>query len=54
LPRLEAARQQLLQARLIAYEKPLYQVLGLEALDSARSGQTSVAEILRKALGGQP
>jgi hypothetical protein len=54
LAQLEAVRQQLLQARLIAYEKPLYQVLGLEALDSARSGQTSVAEILRKALGGQP
>jgi len=51
---LGAARQQLVQAGLVAYEKPLYQVLSLEALASARSGQTSVAEILRKALGGQP
>lgn len=54
LVQLEAARQQLLQARLIAYEKPLYQILALDALESTRSGQTSVAEILRKALGGQP
>jgi hypothetical protein len=54
LAQLEAARQQLLQAKLIAYEKPLYQVLGLDALESVRSGPTSVAEILRKALGGQP
>lgn len=54
LAQLEAARQQLLQARLIAYEKPLYQVLSLDALESSRSGPASVAEILRKALGGQP
>jgi hypothetical protein len=51
---LSASRQQLLQVGLIAYEKPLYQVLNLEPVQSTRSGQVSVAEILRKALGGQP
>ncbi len=51
---LSASRQQLLQAGLIAYEKPLYQVLNLEPVPSTRSGQVSVAEVLRKALGGQP
>ncbi len=59
---LSAARQQLVQADLIAYQKPLYQVLALPedpkssvALPSERSGQTqSVAEVLRRALqGGQ-
>ncbi len=55
---LSAARQQLVQADLIAYQKPLYQVLSLEAPAAAqppseRSGQTqSVAEILRRALRG--
>ena len=53
---LSASRQQLLQAGVIAYETPLYQVLSLEPAPSlsTRSGQVSVAEILRKALGGQP
>jgi len=51
---LSASRSQLLQAGLIAYEKPLYQVLNLDRVDQARSGPTSVAEILRKAMGGQP
>ena len=50
---LSASRQQLLQVGLIAYEKPLYQVLNLEPVPSTRSGQVSVAEVLRKALGGQ-
>ena len=58
---LSAARQQLVQADLIAYQRPLYQVLALpedpKAFASAplRSGQTqSVADILRRALeGGQ-
>ena len=50
---LSASRQQLLQVGLIAYEKPLYQVLNLDPLPPARSGQVSVAEVLRKALGGQ-
>jgi hypothetical protein len=51
---LSASRQQLVQAGLIAYEKPLYQVLSLEPAGAARSGSVSVGEILRKALGGQP
>ena len=51
---LSTSRQQLLQVGLIAYEKPLYQVLNLEPVPSTRSGQVSVAEVLRKALGGQP
>ena len=51
---LSASRQELLQVGLIAYEKPLYQVLNLEPVPSStRSGQVSVAEVLRKALGGQ-
>jgi len=51
---LSANRRQLLQAGLIAYEKPLYQVLNLEPVEQARSGPTSVAEILRRAMEGQP
>jgi hypothetical protein len=51
---LSASRRQLLQAGLIAYQQPLCQVLSLDPVESARSGQNSVAEILRKALGGQP
>ena len=50
--RLSASRQRLLQSGFIAYEKPLYQVLSLDPVQEARSGQASVAEILRKALGG--
>ena len=57
---LSAARQQLVQADLIAYQKPLYQVLALPedaktsaASTSPRTGQTqSVAEVLRRALEG--
>jgi hypothetical protein len=49
---LAASRQQLIQAGLIAHEKPLYQVLSLEPVGAARSGPVSVGEILRKALGG--
>ena len=58
---LSAARSQLVQAGLVVYQKPLYQVL---ALDSApplppapRSGQTrSLKEVLAEVLekGGQP
>ena len=58
---LSAARQQLVQVDLIAYQKPLYQVLALpedpkaSIPSSPRSGQVqSVAEVLRRALqGGQ-
>ncbi len=57
---LSAARQQLIQADLIAYRKPLYQVLALPddlqataAPSSLRAGQVqSVAEVLRRALEG--
>ena len=49
---LSASRQQLIEAGLIAYEKPLYQVLSLDsAVCTPRSGQISVGELLRKALG---
>jgi len=59
---LSGARQQLVQADLIAYQKPLYQVLALPedprvsaASTSPRTGQVqSVADVLRRALeGGQ-
>jgi hypothetical protein len=56
---LKDARTRLREADLIAYQKPLYQVLSLEApapglqASSERTGQThSVAEILRRALQG--
>jgi hypothetical protein len=57
---LSAARQQLVQADLIAYQKPLYQVLALPedlkgsaASTPPRSGQTqSVTEALRRVLEG--
>jgi hypothetical protein len=58
---LSAARQQLLQADLIAYRKPLYQVLSLPdpaapappAAEPQRAGQVrSVGDILRQALSG--
>jgi len=61
---LAAARRQLLQADLIAYRKPLYQVLALPdpaasaapAPEPQRAGQSqSVGDILRNALtGGAP
>lgn len=52
---LSASRRQLLLAGLLAYEKPLYQVLSLDRVESARSGPASAAEILRKIMaGGQP
>jgi hypothetical protein len=49
-----ASRRQLIQNGLIAYQKPLYQVLSLDPVQENRSGPTSVSEILRQALGGQP
>jgi hypothetical protein len=51
---LSGSRRQLLQSGLIAFEKPLYQVLNLAPVQEVRSGPTSVAEILRQAVGGQP
>jgi len=52
---LKVARKQLIQAGLIAYAKPLYQVLDLTPAatlsDSAARGQTrSLQEVLRQAL----
>jgi hypothetical protein len=48
---LAAARRQLLEADLIAYQKPLYQVLALELATPARVGQTqSVGQVLRRLL----
>ena len=52
-PGLWASRQQLVQAGLLAYEKPFYQILSLEPVSEVRSGPVSVGEILRQALGGQ-
>lgn len=53
---LTQARQQLLQSQLIAYRKPLYQVLDLEPSghsESPRQGETlSVAAVLQKVMGG--
>jgi len=57
---LSAARRQLIDLDLIAYRKPLYQVLSLPeetpmrpAPDSPRSGQAqSVAQVLRQVLEG--
>ena len=51
---LSASRQQLVQAGLLAYEKPFYQVLSLEPAEALRSGPISVGELLRRAMGGQP
>lgn len=61
-PALSGARAQLVQAGLIAYQKPLYQVLALEqptppSAPPPRSGQTrSLKEVLAQVLdrGGQP
>jgi len=57
---LARARQELIRARLIAYQKPLYQVLSLPEPSSPlpapcqeRAGQAqSAAQILRRALAG--
>ena len=57
LLQLAQARQQLVSADLLAYQKPLYQVLALPpapaALSSPRAGQSlSAGDILRRALTG--
>ena len=58
IPGLSMARRQLIDADLVAYQKPLYQVLDLGQASLApgvrsTDGQTrSVADILRQALGG--
>ena len=52
-PALAASRQQLIASGLLAYEKPLYQVLSLEPVGAPRSGPIRLGELLRQALGGQ-
>lgn len=62
LTELAAARQELVVAELIAYQKPLYQVLSLPGPSRPASGSekrvgepASVADILRRAMeGGRP
>ena len=57
---LAAARQQLIQADLIAYRKPLYQVLALPEEDRSAAAPTAprlgqvrrISDILRRALEG--
>src|SRR5258708_16431931 len=51
---LSASRQQLIQAGLIAFEKPLYQVLSLNPIDAPRSRPLSVGDVLHKAFVVQP
>ena len=58
-PELASARQQLVQAELVAYQKPLYQVLALDltpgAKEEDRAGKVqSTADILRRVLQTKP
>ena len=46
------ASLQLVQAELIAYEKPLYQILSLEPWTRPGRARSAWGEILRKAMGG--
>ena len=46
------ARQALLQADLIAYQKPLYQVLSLDPVSVRTNEARSTEQILRQILGG--
>ena len=55
--RLPTLRQQLIRAGLLAYQKPLYQLLALPKLvaltEEPRTGQVrSIGELLRKVAGG--
>lgn len=55
--RLSGARQQLVSARLLVYQKPLYQLLALPATQALTSGTRSgevrsVGELLRQIAGG--
>lgn len=53
VPTLAQARQQLLQAEVVAYEKPLWQLLALDA-PAERTGSTrSMAEVLRAVFQGE-
>jgi len=60
-PQLQSARAELLQTELIAYRKPLYQVLDLSAVIAPavpmprRGGEAlSVGDILKHMMGGAP
>lgn len=54
-PSLACARSQLLQADLVAYEKPLWQLLSLDPVPERTGGTRSVAEVLRAVFqGGAP
>jgi hypothetical protein len=58
-PQLATARRQLVQGELVAYQKPLYQVLALEVTPGSkeedRADQVqSVADILRRVLQAKP
>jgi len=56
LPVLQQARQQLVRAELVAYQKPLWQVLSLDPVPppagSPRGQTRSVGEVLAQILGG--
>jgi hypothetical protein len=49
-PALARARQELIRARLIAYQKPLYQVLSLDPLEPRTGQAQSLGQILRQTL----
>lgn len=55
-PALERARQELMAAKLIAYQRPLYQVLGLEETPPRPPlrDPMPLGEVLRGILGGRP
>jgi len=46
------ARQQLVAADLLAYQKPLYQVLSLEAVPDRTNQTQSAGQLLRQIWGG--
>jgi len=53
---LDKSRSELIQARLIAYRKPLYQVLSLEPSKRVRTsagGPVAVGQILKQLAGGK-
>lgn len=63
IDRLKKARCELIQVGLIAFEKPIYQVLALDnpdpliqqdrSLSRRTTGPVAIGEILRRALGGR-
>jgi len=54
LPILTKAREELIRAGLLAYQKPLYQVLSLEPVKTVSSSELApIASILKQIAGGQ-